>query len=89
MSVIQHSLFSLFERFPERKEAIRELFKTNEFFKTLCEDHRRCAEALQHWNQSAEISAPERRHEYQRLLKELEEEILQNLDESTTYGIGK
>jgi len=89
MSVIQHSLFSAFERFPRRAGEIKTLVKNNESFKTLCEDYYRCAQALQHWKQSAEKSAPERRQEYQKLLRELEEEILQNLNESTACGYGK
>jgi hypothetical protein len=82
MTVIQPSLFSLFERFPERKETIRARFQNNESFKTLCEDYRRCAEALQRWKQSLNEDAPARVREYEALLRELEEEILQNVNES-------
>lgn len=82
MTVIHFSLFSILERFPERMEEIKALFKNNESFKTLCEDYRRCAEALQHWNQSLDEDAPLRRHEYRALLRELEEEILQNVNAS-------
>jgi hypothetical protein len=83
MTVIQPSLFSIFKRFPERKETIKVLFKNNESFKTLCEDYRRCAEALHHWNQSLDEDAPARTREYEALLRELEEEILQNVNELT------
>ena len=83
MTVIQPSLFIIFERFPEQKETIKALFKKNESFKTLCEDYHRCAKALQHWNQFLDEDAPARRHEYRALLRELEEEILQNVNEST------
>jgi hypothetical protein len=82
MTVIQPSLFILFERFPERKETIKALFKNNESFRTLCEDYRLCAEALQHWNQSLDEDAPARMREYEALLQQLEEEILQNVNES-------
>ena len=81
MTVIQPSLFSIFERFPERTEKIKALFKNNESFKTLCEDYRRCAEALLHWNRSASEDAPSRREEYEVLLQDLEAEILQSLNE--------
>ena len=83
MTVIQLSLFSILERFPERMEEIKALFKNNESFKMLCEDYRRCAEALQHWNQSLDEDAPARVREYEALLWELEEEILQNVSELT------
>jgi hypothetical protein len=83
MTVIQPSFFSLFERFPEQMETIKALFKKNKTFKTLCDDYLRCAEALRYWNQSLDEDAPVRIHEYQALLRELEEEILQNINEST------
>ena len=83
MTVIQPSLFILFDRFPERKETIKALFKNNESFKTLCEDYHRCGETLQYWNQSLDEDALVRMHEYETLLRELEEEILQNVKEST------
>ena len=83
MTVIQPSLYILFERFPEQKETIKALFKKNESFKTLCEDYRLCRESLQHWNQSLDDDAPARMREYEALLRELEEEILQNVNDST------
>ena len=83
MTVIQPSLFILFDRFPERKETIKALFKNNESFRTLCEDYRRCGETQQHWKQSSDENAPARVREYEALLHELEEEISQNVNEST------
>jgi hypothetical protein len=83
MAVIQPSVFILFERFPEQKETIKALFRKNESFKTLCEDYHRCAVALQHWNQFLDEDALVRMREYETLLRELEEEILQNVNEST------
>jgi hypothetical protein len=82
MAVIQPSVFILFERFPEQKETIKALFRKNESFKTLCEDYHRCAVALQHWNQFLDEDALVRMREYETLLRELEEEILQNVNES-------
>jgi hypothetical protein len=82
MTVIQQSLFILFDRFPERKETIKALLKNNESFRTLCEDYRRCTDTLQYWNESLDEDAPARMREYEALLRELEEEILQNVNES-------
>ena len=82
MTVIEYSLFSIYKRFPERKEPIKALFNNNESFKTLCEDCCRCADALQYWKHSLDEDAPARVREYEDLLRELEEEILLNLDES-------
>ena len=82
MPVIQTSVFTVVKRFPNRKDTVKQLFKENETFQSVCEDYRRCAEALHHWNQSASDEAPVRREEYAGLLQDLEAEILQNLNES-------
>ena len=82
MPVIQTSVFTVVKRFPSRKDTVKQLFKENETFQSVCEDYRRCAEALHHWNQSASDEAPVRREEYAALLQDLEAEILQNLNES-------
>ena len=83
MTVIQPSLFSIVERFPERMKPIKALFKTSESFKTLCDDYRQCADALRHWKQSLNENAPARVREYEALLRELEAEILQMVNKST------
>jgi len=82
MPVIQTSVFTVLELFPDRVDTIKQLFKENETFQSVCEDYRRCAEALHHWNQSASDEAPVLREEYAGLLQDLEAEILQNLNES-------
>jgi len=79
MPVIQTSIFTIFERFPDRKDIIRRLFKESENFKAVCEDYRKCSEALHHWDRSDSEEAPLRRAEYSALLKELEAELLQCL----------
>jgi hypothetical protein len=82
MPVIQTSVFPVLKRFPDRKDTVKQLFKESENFQNVCEDYSRCAEALQHWNQSASDEAPARREEYAMLLRDLKAEILQSLDES-------
>ena len=81
MTVIHSNLFHVVKRFPDRKEAVKRLFRESDTFQTVCEDYRRCAEALRHWNQSASEEAPARREEYAALLRDLETEILQSLNE--------
>ena len=80
MTVIQTSLFAVVKRFPDRTDAVKRLFKKSETFQTVCEDYRKCAEALRHWKESASEEAPARREEYATLLQDLEAEILQTLD---------
>jgi predicted aminopeptidase len=68
--------------FPDHQEKIKRLFKRNETFQSLCEDYRQCFEALKYWNRSDSEKAPARREEYEALLRDLAEEILQNVNES-------
>ena len=68
--------------FPDHQEKIKRLFKRNETFQCLCEDYRQCSAALKYWNESASQEAPARREEYGTLLRDLAEEILQNVNES-------
>jgi hypothetical protein len=80
MTVIETSVFSVLKRFPDSKDAVIRLFNESETFQTVCEDYRKCAEALRHWNQTASEEAPARREEYATLLQDLEAEILQSLN---------
>jgi hypothetical protein len=82
MPIVYTSLPIVLSEFPEHEETIKRLFKENEAFQTLCEDYRQCFEALKYWNRSASEEAPVRREEYGMLLRDLAEEILQNVNES-------
>jgi len=75
MSIIESGLFFVFERFPDRKETVKALYRESETFQSLCEDYRQCAVALRYWSRSSEEHAPARREEYRMLLQELEEEL--------------
>ena len=86
MSVNQQNLLIVCDRFPDRADKIKARFDNQDSFQTLCEDYRRCAGALQHWAQSLDENASLRVEEYGALLRELEEEILQILDESMNIG---
>lgn len=82
MPVVYTSLSIVLEEFPDQEERIKSLFRENETFQTLCEDYRQCFEALKYWNCSSAEEAPARRDEYGTILRDLEEEILQNVKES-------
>jgi hypothetical protein len=82
MPIIEPGLFLVFERFPDRKAAVKALYRECENFQSLCEDYRQCTAALRYWQQSSEDYAPARRHEYTALLQELEEEIVKFLNVS-------
>ena len=81
MAIIHSCIFNLFERFPEQREAIRSLFEYNRNFKSLCEDHHKCLEAIRYWKQSTSDEAPLRSQEYETLLRELEEDIMEILNQ--------
>jgi len=82
MPIIKKGLFTVWEKFPDDKDKVKRLFRESETFQAVCEDYMRCAEALRYWNQSDSEEAPARREEYTALLKDLEGEILQSLNES-------
>jgi hypothetical protein len=81
MTVIQSNLFYVVKKFPHLKDSIIQFFKENQNFQTICEDYRQCAEALRHWKKSTSKEAPARRDEYEALMRDLETEILQSLNE--------
>lgn len=80
MSVIQNGLFTVLNRFPERGETVKQLFKQDDAFQSLCEDYIKCRQALQYWRNAESSEAPARRQEYEALLSELESELLETLD---------
>ena len=82
MSVIQKGLFAVMELFPNHTDTVKRLFRENETFQAMCEDYMRCAEALRYWNQVESEEAPARREEYGVLLRDMEAEIFQSLNES-------
>jgi hypothetical protein len=79
MTVIPPGLFIVLRRFPERKDCVKRLFEENDNFRSVCEDYRNCAEAVQYWNQSESEEASVRREEYAAILRDLEGEILEFL----------
>ncbi|MDJ0912356.1 MAG: hypothetical protein QNI95_02245 [Desulfobacterales bacterium] len=81
MSVIQPGLFLILKRFPHRKEDLRQLYRSSESFKSICESYQKCSEALEYWAKSSLKESPGRQREYSELLNELELEILQSLEE--------
>ena len=50
--VIQPGLFVIMQRFPQYRDALRHLYLNNESFQTICDDYRKCSNALSHWTQA-------------------------------------
>jgi hypothetical protein len=82
MPVIESSLFEIFVRFPDYKEAAKKLFHESKEFKTICEDYSQCSAAVRYWSHSSQDSAFARKQEYTALLQELEEELLKTLKDT-------
>ena len=79
MAVIHPSLFIVMKHFPDRKDALRQKYRTNENFRGICHNYQKCSEALRYWAESEDENAPEREKEYSALLHELELEITNSL----------
>ena len=80
MAVIQPGLFLILQRFPQRKEALRQLYRTSDTFQAICHSYQQCTEALDYWSISEHAEARSRQREYTELKNELEREIIQSLD---------
>lgn len=74
-------LSHVFSRFPGEKAVILRLLQDSDPFRTLCRDYQECANALAYWKGTAAEEAPLRLKEYDELLKELEQEIVDRLQE--------
>jgi hypothetical protein len=61
---------------------ILRLLQDSDSFRTLCRDFQECANALAHWKRTTAEEAPLRRKEYDELLKELEQEIVERLQDA-------
>ncbi|MGO9372107.1 MAG: hypothetical protein ACLQBD_08395 [Syntrophobacteraceae bacterium] len=76
---------SVVERFPEKREALKQLFAASQSFQLLCDEYEACLTALRYWRDSSLPEAPDLRNEFSSLLSELEEEILEQLDNELPY----
>ena len=81
MPVIHPSLFFVMECFPNNKDTLRQLYRTDKSFRVICQNYKKCAEALHYWAESDHVEAGERHREYLALLKELELEITKSLED--------
>ena len=71
----------ILERFTDKSNTIVLLMEEDAKFHALCEDYNICVEALRYWSASQEHEAKTRVNEYSTLVRELEQEIAQALEE--------
>lgn len=67
----------ILKRFPEKSGSLALLIAEDPEFRAACEDYDACIEALRYWARSDDPEAPTRINEYNTLVRELEEEIIQ------------
>ena len=80
MRVIHPGLFLVMKHFPNRKSDLRQMYRSSESFRALCQNYQKCAKAMNYWEKSKKEEAPDRLREYTALLQELELEIMDNLE---------
>jgi hypothetical protein len=81
MTVIHPGLFLILQRFPDNKDALRQMHRTSQSFQSICHNYQKCTEALNYWAKARRSEAPDRHREYKMLLDELEMEINNSLEE--------
>ncbi len=82
MAVIHPSLFLVMKKIPDRKDALRQMYRASKSFQSICQNYQKCSEALRYWAESEDENAPDREIEYSALLQELELEITKSLENS-------
>lgn len=71
----------ILRKYPERWSQILELTETDPQFRSVCADLEDAALAANRWHRSAEKSARERELEYLNIVRHLEAELLEKLDD--------
>ena len=77
MNEIHADLLLIIKCSPGHREILKTLFLKSKEFQNICEDYRRCQEALAFWTKTDNKNSVKPREEYSLLLLELEAEILQ------------
>ena len=73
--------YSILHRFPEKRHIIESLMAEDTEFVAICKDYTDCMKAFQYWACSEEPEAQARVNEYGELIRALEEEIFQSIEE--------
>ena len=86
MKKINANLSAVIHRFPHRKDLIKQLFLKSRAFQDICEDYRKCRDALLYLVQSDKDEGSASAKEYALLLNELEAEIGETIAEHLKSG---
>ena len=77
---MHHAVQAAIARFPDRGHAIEELARTDESFRSLCEDLTEAQAALARWERSTSLVGSARCDEYRILVRDLTAELEAELD---------
>lgn len=77
MSIIDSGLFLVMQRFPNKKDILRQIYLKKSSFQTFCDDYQKCMKALEYWKRSDHEQAEKMVREYQELGQNLECEIIE------------
>ena len=77
---MDHAVQAAIARFPDRGHAIEELARTDDNFRSLCEDLTEAQGALARWERSGSSVGAERCAEYRILVRDLAAELAAELD---------
>jgi hypothetical protein len=80
----QDTLSLVTNALPGRDSLIERAYRANSSFRSLCQDYRKCAEALERWRRSEVSASFSRAQEYAELLASLAQEIESWLDGTGT-----
>ena len=80
MDQVHEDLMAVIRRLPEHAHVLKKHFLGNRKFQSMCEDYRKCHDALTYWTKSQKEESRGPRKEYAALLAELEAEIVEFLD---------
>ncbi len=77
---MHHTVQAAIARFPDRGHAIEDLARTDESFRSLCEDLAEAEAALARWERSSSPVRATRCAEYHNLVRDLAAELATELD---------
>ena len=72
---MDNDLRQVLDLFPNASDLIREHYRDDDEFRSMCRDYADALHAIQTWQQSAKAEAPKRVKEYQSLVRELQQDI--------------
>lgn len=73
-------------RFPQLKSAIADRYRSDQDFRSICEDYCECTRSLARWTRETGETAVVYQEDYRELLAELEADIIQYLERRGVIG---